>query len=71
MSEKNCPAIEVKDLVAKYGERTILDHLSFTVRQGEILTILGSSGCGKSTLLKHLTGLYTPFPVRSSFMAKA
>lgn len=60
MPEKPCPAIEVKDLVAKYGERTILDHLSFTVRQGEILTILGSSGCGKSTLLKHLTGLYTP-----------
>ena len=60
MSEKNCPAIEVKDLVAKYGERIILNHISFTVPQGEILTILGSSGCGKSTLLKHLTGLYTP-----------
>lgn len=60
-SKKNTPSIEVKDLVAKYGERTILDHISFTVPAGEIITILGGSGCGKSTLLKHMIGLYKPF----------
>lgn len=53
--------IEVKDLVAKYGERTILDHISFTVPEGQIVTVLGNSGCGKSTLLKHIIGLYKPF----------
>lgn len=60
-SEKNIPAVEVKNLVAKYGERVILDHISFTVPKGEIITVLGGSGCGKSTLLKHIIGLYTPF----------
>ena len=59
--EKEIPAIEVKDLLAKYGERTVLDHISFTVPRGQIVTVLGGSGCGKSTLLKHITGLYTPF----------
>ena len=59
--EKNLYAVEVKDLTAKYGERMILDHISFTVPKGEIVTILGGSGCGKSTLLKHIIGLYKPF----------
>ena len=58
---ESCYAVEVKDLVAKYGERMILDHISFTVPKGEIVTILGGSGCGKSTLLKHIIGLYKPF----------
>ena len=60
-NESTSYAIEVKDLVAKYGSRTILDHISFTVPKGEIVTILGGSGCGKSTLLKHIIGLYKPF----------
>ena len=54
------PAIEVKDLVAGYQRRTVLDHISFTVPQGQIVTILGGSGCGKSTLLKHIIGLLEP-----------
>ena len=54
------PAIEVRDLVAGYRRRTVLDHISFTVPQGQIVTILGGSGCGKSTLLKHIIGLLSP-----------
>ena len=54
------PAIEVRDLVAGYQRRTVLDHISFSVPQGQIVTILGGSGCGKSTLLKHIIGLYRP-----------
>ena len=54
------PAIEVRDLVAGYRRRTILDHISFTVPQGQVVTILGGSGCGKSTLLKHIIGLLRP-----------
>ncbi|MBE9609951.1 ABC transporter ATP-binding protein [Chitinilyticum piscinae] len=52
--------IEVRDLVCRYGTRTILDGVSFDIHQGDVVTILGGSGCGKSTLLKHLIGLIEP-----------
>lgn len=55
------PIIQVKDLVARYGEETILKDVSFEVYEGEIFVILGGSGCGKSTLLKHLIGLIKPY----------
>jgi phospholipid/cholesterol/gamma-HCH transport system ATP-binding protein len=53
--------LEVKDLVVKYGERTVLNGVTFTVKRGEIFVILGGSGCGKSTLLRNLVGLMRPF----------
>ncbi len=52
--------IQVKDLVARYGEEVILDRISFNVYEGEIFAVLGGSGSGKSTLLKHLIGLLQP-----------
>jgi phospholipid/cholesterol/gamma-HCH transport system ATP-binding protein len=52
--------IRVQDLVAAYDDRVVLDGLSFEVKRGEILGILGGSGSGKSTLLKHMIGLYQP-----------
>lgn len=52
--------IQVKDLVAGYGDDIILDRVSFEVYEGEIFVVLGGSGCGKSTLLKHLIGLIEP-----------
>lgn len=52
--------IQVNDLVARYGENIILDHISFEVYEGEIFVVLGGNGCGKSTLLKHLIGLIQP-----------
>jgi phospholipid/cholesterol/gamma-HCH transport system ATP-binding protein len=55
------PIIRVRDLVARYGEETILEGISFDVFEGEIFVILGGSGCGKSTLLKHLIGLIRPY----------
>jgi len=54
------PVIEVRDLVAKYGDDVIIDSVSFDVYEGEIFVILGGSGSGKSTLLKHLIGLIRP-----------
>jgi phospholipid/cholesterol/gamma-HCH transport system ATP-binding protein len=54
------PVIQVKNLVAKYGDDLILDNISFDVAEGEIVVILGTSGSGKSTLLKHLIGLRQP-----------
>lgn len=54
------PAISVRDLHVSYGEREILHGLSFDVRHGETLVILGGSGSGKSTLLRTLVGLEKP-----------
>ena len=54
------PIIRVEDLTAGYDGNTILEHVSFTVRRGEVFVILGGAGCGKSTLLKHMIGLYAP-----------
>ncbi|MEI6892600.1 MAG: ATP-binding cassette domain-containing protein [Pontiella sp.] len=52
--------ITVEELTACYGERLVLDSISFEVNRGEIFVILGGSGCGKSTLMKHMIGLYKP-----------
>ena len=51
------PVIEVRNLVTHYGEREILHGIDLTVRQGEIMVIMGGSGSGKTTLLRHLLGL--------------
>ena len=59
--DRNDYIIEVRDLVVKYGERTVLDGINFKVRRGEIFVILGGSGCGKSTLLRNLVGLMRPY----------
>lgn len=61
MSIDRQPIIRVRDLVARYGDETILEGISFDVLEGEIFVILGGSGCGKSTLLKHLIGLIRPY----------
>jgi phospholipid/cholesterol/gamma-HCH transport system ATP-binding protein len=52
--------IRVEELTVRYGDRLVLDHISFEVYRGEIFAILGGSGSGKSTLLKHMIGLYRP-----------
>ena len=54
------PVIVVDQLTARFGDNTIFDRVSFEVKRGEILVILGGSGCGKSTMLKHMIGLYKP-----------
>ncbi len=55
------PIIEVKNLVARYSERVVLDDVSFNVYPGEIFMVIGGSGCGKTTLLNHMVGLLPPF----------
>jgi phospholipid/cholesterol/gamma-HCH transport system ATP-binding protein len=52
--------IEYKNLVKRFGSRTILKGLSLKVSKGEILFILGTSGTGKSVLLKNTVGLMQP-----------
>ncbi|MCK5376109.1 MAG: ATP-binding cassette domain-containing protein, partial [Acidobacteria bacterium] len=64
MSKAEEIIIEVEDLVVKYGERTVLDGVSFKVRRGEIFVILGGSGSGKTTLIRNLVGLMQPYSGR-------
>lgn len=52
--------IEFKNLVKKFGDRTVLNGLNVKIEQGEIVFILGTSGTGKSVLLKNIVGLLTP-----------
>ena len=49
-----------EDLHKSFGEKIVLDGVSFSVDQGESLAIVGPSGTGKSVLLKHLIGLIRP-----------
>jgi phospholipid/cholesterol/gamma-HCH transport system ATP-binding protein len=52
--------IEVKDLVAHYGDRVILNGINLSVRRGEIMVVMGGSGSGKTTLMRNLLGLNKP-----------
>ena len=49
--------IEVKNLKKNYGNREILKNISFSIRKGEIISIIGESGAGKSTLIRCINGL--------------
>jgi len=60
MSTDGEAIIEVDHLVRRFGDRAVLDDISFNVRRGETLVIMGGSGCGKSTLLRHLIGSMKP-----------
>ncbi|WP_457568933.1 ATP-binding cassette domain-containing protein [Desulfurobacterium sp.] len=53
-------AIVVKDVVKRFGDFTAVNHISFTVKKGEIFGLLGPNGAGKTTLIKVMTGLYNP-----------
>ena len=48
--------IEVKELTKYYGDKLAVDHLSFTIKEGEIIGFLGPNGAGKSTTMNILTG---------------
>src|SRR5438552_15188106 len=56
----DAPVIEVTNLVRKFGDRAVINDVSFNVQRGEKLVIMGGSGCGKSTLLRHIIGVMKP-----------
>ena len=53
-------SIFAKDLVKKYGSRTVVNHVSFDVHQGEIVGLLGPNGAGKTTSFYQVVGLVRP-----------
>ena len=55
MSQDN--VIEVRDLVVGFGNRTVLNRVSFDVKRGEVFGFVGGSGSGKSVLLRTIIGL--------------
>jgi len=52
--------LSVRDLVVRYGPITALHGISLEIRDGEIVTLIGSNGAGKTTLLRTISGLIRP-----------
>ena len=60
MEEENKMVLRTEDLVKKYGKRTVVNNVSFDVKQGEIVGLLGPNGAGKTTSFYMTVGLVTP-----------
>jgi branched-chain amino acid transport system ATP-binding protein len=54
---EHAPLLEVRDAVVHYGRIEALHGVSLVVRQGELVTLLGSNGAGKTTLMRAVSGL--------------
>ncbi len=55
-AELSSAALAVRDLTVRFGDRTVLDKVSFAVAPGEFSGLIGSNGAGKTTLLKAILG---------------
>jgi len=54
------PVVEIRDLHKSYGDLEVLKGISFSAREGEVVSLIGSSGSGKSTLLRCINMLEIP-----------
>jgi ABC-2 type transport system ATP-binding protein len=53
-------AIDVQGLVKRFGDKTVVDHVTMSVAEGEIVGFLGPNGSGKTTTIRIMCGLLTP-----------
>ena len=54
------PIIKLSNVSLSFGKRKILDNISFSINEGQILGLLGPNGVGKSTIFNLITGLIKP-----------
>ena len=52
--------IKVDNLSLQYNSQTVLDHISFAFKEGQIIGLLGPNGAGKSSILNTIAGLNKP-----------
>lgn len=52
--------VSVRNLTMAHGDNVVQRDITFDVKKGEVMVVMGESGCGKSTLLRHLIGLNEP-----------
>lgn len=50
-------ALDIKDLVKTYGDKAAVDHISFSIKEGEFFGFLGPNGAGKTTTIHSITGI--------------
>lgn len=60
MQTSSAAIVSFRDLVFGYGERRIIDRVSFDVPRGQVVALMGGSGVGKTTLLRLISGLVAP-----------
>lgn len=60
MSQTGLMELRTENLVKRYGKRTVVNHVSIDLKQGEIVGLLGPNGAGKTTTFYMTTGLITP-----------
>lgn len=63
--------LEVKDLTKQFGDFTAVDHVSFSLNEGEILGLLGPNGAGKTTTINMLLDVMSPTSGQISFFGKS
>lgn len=54
------PLMQVEHVSVSFGDRKILEDLSFSIEEGAFTCICGPSGCGKTTIMSILAGYFTP-----------
>lgn len=52
--------LEIQDLSFSYGEKTVFQHINYSLESGQICCLMGPNGCGKSTLMDCILGAHTP-----------
>lgn len=60
MENQQVKALEINGLCKNYGDKKVLDNVSFSVEYGEIVGFLGPNGAGKSTTMNIVTGYLSP-----------
>jgi ABC-type Fe3+/spermidine/putrescine transport system ATPase subunit len=60
LEQTGMSAIEFKEVSKRYGDHTVVSHLSFQIEKGARVTIHGPSGCGKTTVLRLMAGFLAP-----------